>query len=204
MSSIAALDPDRAGHRCRPRVIGLIREEIGFRRAADDRRSVDAGAVGRAWRRGPRAALAAGCDLVLHCNGDRAEMAEVVAAARGRWRRRAGARRGGACRAAARPTPLTSPRARGRTCGDSGEAGAMPDRCLRRRERPTRRRPARRRGADRRCRRLRGAARPAADAVAQPEGRPAPHLGPATGRAVSASSSSRPRRCGSNLRPTIW
>ncbi|MFZ9133333.1 MAG: beta-hexosaminidase, partial [Gemmobacter sp.] len=27
------------------------------------------------------AALGAGCDLVLHCNGDRAEMAQVVAAA---------------------------------------------------------------------------------------------------------------------------
>ena len=59
--------------------------------------------AGRLRGRGPSGALAAGCDIVLHCNGDAAEMAAVAEAApalAGRGARRgptaALARRGGA------------------------------------------------------------------------------------------------------------
>lgn len=65
-----------------PRVIGdIIRGEIGFDGVlVSDDLSMRAlgGAIGdRATR-----ALAAGCDLVLHCNGEPAEMAEIAAATR--------------------------------------------------------------------------------------------------------------------------
>lgn len=62
-------------------VIGeIIRGEIGFDGVliSDDLSMRALG--GRLGERAARA-LAAGCDLVLHCNGDRDEMAEVVAAA---------------------------------------------------------------------------------------------------------------------------
>jgi beta-N-acetylhexosaminidase len=64
-----------------PAVIGeIIRDEIGFNGVliSDDlsMRALGGGLSERVQR-----ALAAGCDLVLHCNGDRDEMAEVVAAA---------------------------------------------------------------------------------------------------------------------------
>jgi beta-N-acetylhexosaminidase len=63
------------------RVIGeIIRGEIGFDGVlvSDDlsMRALGGGLADRAQR-----ALEAGCDLVLHCNGDHAEMAEIVAAA---------------------------------------------------------------------------------------------------------------------------
>jgi beta-N-acetylhexosaminidase len=65
-----------------PRVIGeVIRNEIGFDGVlvSDDlsMRAL-AGSLGER----ARLALAAGCDLVLHCNADRAEMEEIAAAAR--------------------------------------------------------------------------------------------------------------------------
>jgi beta-N-acetylhexosaminidase len=57
----------------------VIRKEIGFNGilVSDDllMRAL-AGSLGER----ARLALAAGCDLVLHCNGDRAEMAEIAAA----------------------------------------------------------------------------------------------------------------------------
>jgi beta-N-acetylhexosaminidase len=63
-----------------PRIIGnIIRGEIGFEGVLiSDDLSMQAlgGAVGERARR----ALAAGCDLVLHCNGKPAEMEEVAAA----------------------------------------------------------------------------------------------------------------------------
>jgi beta-N-acetylhexosaminidase len=63
-----------------PAMIRLIRDEIGFQGAlmTDD---LSMGALpGPIGARAARA-RAAGCDLILHCNGDRAEMAPVVAQA---------------------------------------------------------------------------------------------------------------------------
>jgi beta-N-acetylhexosaminidase len=74
----AALDPDLPATQS-PQVIGLVRRELGFDGLilTDDismqalRGGLDARAA---------AALAAGCDIVLHCNGNAAEMAAVAAA----------------------------------------------------------------------------------------------------------------------------
>jgi len=63
-----------------PRLIAMIRDEIGFDGAlmTDD---LSMGALpGPIGQRAARA-RAAGCDLILHCNGDRAEMELVVAEA---------------------------------------------------------------------------------------------------------------------------
>ena len=60
-----------------------------------------------------RAAFAAGCDLVLHCNGSLDEMQEVAAEAPLLGGRRRGARRCRACARAAPPVPSTSEAARG-------------------------------------------------------------------------------------------
>lgn len=74
-----AIDPDLPAT-LSPTVIRLIREEIGFDGVLmTDDLSMNAlpGAIGdRAAR-----ARAAGCDLILHCNGDLAEMTSVVASA---------------------------------------------------------------------------------------------------------------------------
>lgn len=66
------IDPDRPATQS-PRMIGLIRAEIGF----DGLLMTDD--ISMQALQGPvsvraEAALAAGCDLVLHCNGDLAEM----------------------------------------------------------------------------------------------------------------------------------
>lgn len=62
------------------RMIGLIRQHIGFDGLlmTDDiaMQALSGGMGARA-----EASIAAGCDLVLHCNGDAAEMAQVVAGA---------------------------------------------------------------------------------------------------------------------------
>ena len=75
-----AIDPT-APATLSPRMIAeVIRGEIGFDGVLiSDDLSMRAlgGEIGERARR----ALAAGCDLVLHCNGDTREMAEVVAAA---------------------------------------------------------------------------------------------------------------------------
>lgn len=71
-----ALDPDLPAT-LSPRLIRLIREDIGFGGLlmTDD---LSMGALpGPIGQRAARA-RAAGCDMILHCNGDRAEMAEVV------------------------------------------------------------------------------------------------------------------------------
>ncbi len=82
-----------------------------LRRRAGVRRSVDEGAE-RRLRRAHAGALEAGCDLVLHCNGDMAEMAAIAAAAPDRStppRRGApGARRRPGARTPPRPTPRDS------------------------------------------------------------------------------------------------
>jgi beta-N-acetylhexosaminidase len=62
-------------------VAEIIRGEIGFDGVlvSDD---LSMRALGGGLRERTRQALAAGCDLALHCNGDPGEMEEVVAAAR--------------------------------------------------------------------------------------------------------------------------
>ena len=61
-----------------PAMIALIRDELGFDGLlmSDD---IVMGALEGSMGARSAAALAAGCDVVLHCNGDREEMAEVVA-----------------------------------------------------------------------------------------------------------------------------
>lgn len=61
-------------------VIGLIRQTIGFQGLlmTDD---IGMGALSGSVPARAAAAISAGCDVVLHCNGDPAEMAGVVATA---------------------------------------------------------------------------------------------------------------------------
>jgi beta-N-acetylhexosaminidase len=73
------LDPDRPAT-LSPRMIRLIREEIGFGGLlmTDD---LSMGALpGPVGARAARA-RAAGCDLILHCNGDRGEVEDVLSEA---------------------------------------------------------------------------------------------------------------------------
>jgi beta-N-acetylhexosaminidase len=93
----AAFDPARPATTS-PRIIAeIIRGRIGFSGLLiSDDISMQALAGPLAER--TRGALVAGCDLVLHCNGDAAEMAQVAAAA-GELAGEAGAR---AARALAR------------------------------------------------------------------------------------------------------
>lgn len=84
-----------------------IREEIGFAGLlmTDD---IGMGALAGPPGRSAAAALAAGCDVVLHCNGERAEMDEVVAAA-GRLSPAAAARAEAALGCRHRPEPIDIP-----------------------------------------------------------------------------------------------
>jgi beta-N-acetylhexosaminidase len=74
-----ALDPDRPATTSRTVIEGVIRGAFGFDGVllSDDlcMRALDGTPAERV-----RAALAAGCDVVLHCNGDLAEMQSVAAA----------------------------------------------------------------------------------------------------------------------------
>jgi beta-N-acetylhexosaminidase len=77
----AALDATEPATLSRRMVSEIIRGEIGFDGVlVSDDLSMRAlgGTIGERARR----ALAAGCDLALHCNGDRGEMEEIAAAAR--------------------------------------------------------------------------------------------------------------------------
>lgn len=74
-----ALDPDHCATQS-PAAVAMIRDALGF----DGLLMTDD--VSMHALRGPMvarcaSALAAGCDVILHCNGDRAEMEAVVAAA---------------------------------------------------------------------------------------------------------------------------
>ena len=72
-----AIDPERPGT-VSPRVVGdIIRGEIGFDGLlfTDD---LSMKALAGSFRARTEAALAAGCDIALHCNGDLAEMAAVA------------------------------------------------------------------------------------------------------------------------------
>lgn len=76
----AALDPNRPGTLSPAVIAEAVRGAIGFDGllVSDD---LSMGALTGPPGARAGAALAAGCDLALHCNGDRAEMEEVVAAA---------------------------------------------------------------------------------------------------------------------------
>lgn len=75
----AAIDAERPAT-LSPRVIECIRNEIGFDGLlmSDD---ISMGALSGEMDERSRAARAAGCDLVLHCNGDLKEMISVAEAA---------------------------------------------------------------------------------------------------------------------------
>lgn len=70
---------DEAAATISPRMIRLIRDEIGFGGLlmTDD---ISMQALGGSIGQRSAASIAAGCDLVLHCNADMAEMEEVVTA----------------------------------------------------------------------------------------------------------------------------
>lgn len=72
-----AIDPERCAT-LSPEVIGVIRRDIAFDGLlmTDD---LSMHALSGPMRDRARDALAAGCDVVLHCNGDMAEMLEIAA-----------------------------------------------------------------------------------------------------------------------------
>ena len=76
-----ALDPDHPATTS-PRVIAMIRETIGFSGLlmTDD---ISMQALSGSLEARSRAALVAGCDLVLHCNGEMEEMEAIAAEAGG-------------------------------------------------------------------------------------------------------------------------
>ncbi|MDQ2080638.1 beta-N-acetylhexosaminidase [Xanthobacteraceae bacterium Astr-EGSB] len=75
-----AFDPELPATTSPTMIARVIRERIGFAGAlmSDD---LSMGALSGTIAERTRAALAAGCDLALHCNGDLAEMHEVAEAA---------------------------------------------------------------------------------------------------------------------------
>jgi beta-N-acetylhexosaminidase len=75
-----AIDPTAPATLSERVISEAIREEIGFDGVlvSDD---LSMRALGGSLADRARRALAAGCDLVLHCNGERREMEEIVAAA---------------------------------------------------------------------------------------------------------------------------
>jgi beta-N-acetylhexosaminidase len=77
---VPAYDPDRPSTQS-PRMIRVIRDEIGFGGLllSDD---LNMEALKGTLADRTSAALAAGCDVALHCKGDMAQMIEVAAAAR--------------------------------------------------------------------------------------------------------------------------
>jgi beta-N-acetylhexosaminidase len=75
-----AIDPETPATLSPTVIADIVRGRIGFKGVliSDD---LSMAALGGSLARRTEGALAAGCDLVLHCNGDRREMEEVVAAA---------------------------------------------------------------------------------------------------------------------------
>jgi beta-N-acetylhexosaminidase len=73
-----ALDPEAPATQS-ARMVRIIRDEIGFGGLlmTDD---LSMKALGGGFGTRAERALAAGCDVILHCNGDRAEMDAVTAA----------------------------------------------------------------------------------------------------------------------------
>jgi len=103
-----------------PAAILLIREEIGFDGClmTDD---ISMGALAGPVAARAEAALAAGCDVVLHCNGEIAEM-EAVAGAVPALTEAAAARAARAEAARGAPGPFDMAEALARYCALTGEA----------------------------------------------------------------------------------
>ena len=96
-----------------PKVIKLIREDIGFQGLlmTDD---ISMKALGGTFADRSKAAIAAGCDLILHCNGDPDEMKGVVKGS-GRLKGAAKERaRAAMARLAREPEPFDEAQARAR------------------------------------------------------------------------------------------
>src|SRR6185312_11700428 len=108
-----AIDAARPATLSRTVIRRVVRGAIGFDGLlmTDD---LSMKALGGGFRERAEAALAAGCDVVLHCNGDMAEMQAVAAGAKplgGRAARRARAALGRLARA---PEPFDVDAARAR------------------------------------------------------------------------------------------
>lgn len=105
----AAVDPTRPGT-ISAEVVRLLRRRVGFDGLlmTDD---ISMGALPGSLRFRTRAALAAGCDAVLHCNGELGEM-EMVAAEAGTMTPEAVARAEAALAARRPPEPLDTAAAR--------------------------------------------------------------------------------------------
>jgi beta-N-acetylhexosaminidase len=109
----SAIDAKRPATTSRKAIKHVIREAIGFQGLlmSDD---LSMKALSGDFKDRTRASLAAGCDVVLHCNGDMAEMEPIAAACgklSGKARRRAEAALG---RLARRPEPIDLAEARAR------------------------------------------------------------------------------------------
>jgi beta-N-acetylhexosaminidase len=98
-----ALDPEACAT-LSPAAVAAIREEIGFRGLlmSDD---IGMGALAGPIAARSAAAIAAGCDVVLHCSGDLSEM-QAVASASGRLTPAAAARAAAALAARRAPGPI--------------------------------------------------------------------------------------------------
>jgi beta-N-acetylhexosaminidase len=108
-----AIDPDAPATQSKTVIRRIMRGSIGFDGLlmTDD---LSMQALKGGFRRRAEASLAAGCDVVLHCNGDMSEMRAVAEGAgplAGKARRRADAALG---RLAARPEPVDIAAARAR------------------------------------------------------------------------------------------
>jgi beta-N-acetylhexosaminidase len=99
-----AIDPLAPATLSRPVIQSVVRGQIGFNGLlmTDD---LSMKALSGSFTEKTERALAAGCDLVLHCNGEMAEMQEVAAAA-GVLKGQALARARAALRARQRPQPF--------------------------------------------------------------------------------------------------
>jgi beta-N-acetylhexosaminidase len=98
------IDPDHPATQSKKVINTIIRREIGFRGLlmTDD---LSMKALGGSYTEKTVAALQAGCDLVLHCNGEIAEMEEVAAAA-GRLKGKAWTRARAALKQVRKPQPF--------------------------------------------------------------------------------------------------
>ena len=104
----SAIDPVAPATTSVTMVREVIRGFIGFQGLlmSDD---ISMGALSGPLAERSRAALAAGCDVVLHCNGDLAEMGEVAGSGAGACRRGARRARRRRWRSARRRKNSTSP-----------------------------------------------------------------------------------------------
>ena len=117
----AAIDPRRPATTSRRAIREVIRGEIGFSGLlmSDD---LSMKALSGDFAERTRASLAAGCDVVLHCNGDMAEMKPIAEACRplsGLSRRRADA---ALARLARNPEPFDVEEGRARFAAAFGSA----------------------------------------------------------------------------------